>query len=230
MADEEGLLPILAWIKRLCDHVIHLLGAENLEFVWGRESVADPTIQRENLVAYVGAGMMTRRRAAEILGETLPDDPMADVLTVTTGQGVVTLGSNSPTSDVEKRYGRFSALGFDALKIEKFDPDQPRDENGRWASTTGAPAQIGSSTTMSSHGGAQPQTFTSANSSPLPKVAAQSKEACIAACSDIALPTPKGSQGVAIFRCMQQCMGEADWPEWRKHFPSPASQAERPHA
>ena len=97
MADEEGLLPILAWIKRLCDHVIHLLGAENLEFVWGHESIIDPTVQRENLVAYVGAGMMTRRRAAEILGETLPDDPMADVLTVTTGRGVVRLGSNSLT-------------------------------------------------------------------------------------------------------------------------------------
>jgi hypothetical protein len=104
IADEEGLLPILAWIKRLCDHVIRgLLGAENLEFAWGHESVVDPTVQRENLVAYVGAGMMTRRRAAEILGETLPDDPMADVLTVTTGQGVVTLGSNSLPSDADKK-------------------------------------------------------------------------------------------------------------------------------
>lgn len=91
-ADEEGLLPILAWIKRLCDHVIRqLLGAQNLEFAWGHEAVVDPTIQRANLVAYVGAGMMTRRRAAEIMGETLPDDPMADVLMVTTGQGAVRL-------------------------------------------------------------------------------------------------------------------------------------------
>ena len=104
IADEEGLLPILAWIKRLCDHVIRgLLGAENLEFAWGHESVVDPTVQRENLVAYVGAGMMTRRRAAEILGETLPDDPMADVLTVMTGQGVVTLGSNSLPSGAKKK-------------------------------------------------------------------------------------------------------------------------------
>jgi hypothetical protein len=52
-----------------------------VEFVWRRESVVDPTVQRENLVAYVGTGMMTRHRAAEIMGETLPDDPMADVLT-----------------------------------------------------------------------------------------------------------------------------------------------------
>ena len=91
ISDEEGLMPILAWIKRLCDHVIHMLGGDNIEFVWRNDAVVDPTIQRENLVAYVGAGMITRRRAAEIMGETLPSDPMADVLTVTTGQGIVRL-------------------------------------------------------------------------------------------------------------------------------------------
>ena len=95
MADQEGLLPILAWIKRLCDHIIVMLGGEGLEFVWNAESVIDPTVLRENLVAYVGAGMMTRRRAAAIMGETLPADPMADVLTVSTGQGVVGLNAQN---------------------------------------------------------------------------------------------------------------------------------------
>jgi hypothetical protein len=46
---------------------------------------------------------LTAPRAAEILGETLPDDPMADVLTVMTGQGVVTLGSNSLPSGAKKK-------------------------------------------------------------------------------------------------------------------------------
>jgi hypothetical protein len=129
MADQEGLQPILAWIKRLCDHVIgDLLGAENLEFVWGHNTVADPTIQRENLVAYVGAGMMTRRRAAAILGETLPDDPMADVLTVTTGQGVARLGVNSFAGQVGK-----GVEGFDGGPIlDKYSDNQPRDDHGRW--------------------------------------------------------------------------------------------------
>ncbi len=98
-ADQEGLLPILNWIKRLCDHVIqNLLGATELEFSWRHEPVIDPTVQRENLVAYVSAGMMTRRRAAEIMGETVPDDPMADVLTVTTGQGVARLSGSTQKS------------------------------------------------------------------------------------------------------------------------------------
>jgi hypothetical protein len=95
-ADEEGLFPILAWIKRLCDHVIqNMLGVDSLEFAWRHETAIDPTVQRENLVAYVNAGMMTRRRAAEIMGEKLPADPMADVLTVSTGQGVVRLGGSA---------------------------------------------------------------------------------------------------------------------------------------
>lgn len=34
MSDQEGLAPILAWIKRLCDEAIGLLGAANVEFVW----------------------------------------------------------------------------------------------------------------------------------------------------------------------------------------------------
>lgn len=91
-ADQEGLLPVLNWVKRLVDHIAqNLLGARGVEFVWRNEPVIDPTVQRENLVAYVSAGMMTRKRAAEILGEVLPDDPMAEVLTVTTAQGVVGL-------------------------------------------------------------------------------------------------------------------------------------------
>jgi hypothetical protein len=125
-AEEEGLLPILSWIKRLCDHIVqNLLGSGDVEFVWRHEPVIDPTIQRENLVAYVNAGMMTRRRAAEIMGETLPSDPMADVPTVMTGQGVVRLGGNATANDVGK-------IGDEVTLVHKYSPDQPRDGNGRW--------------------------------------------------------------------------------------------------
>jgi hypothetical protein len=142
MADEEGLFPILAWIKRLCDHVIqNLLGAESLEFTWRHETAIDPTVQRENLVAYVNAGMMTRRRAAEIMGERLPADEMADVLTVTTGQGVVGLGGNSDPSGAEKSYADFPSRRFDNLSLGKFEPDQPRDDHGRSTATGSATAE-----------------------------------------------------------------------------------------
>jgi hypothetical protein len=95
--------------------------------------VIDPTIQRENLVAYVIAGMLTCRRAAEIMGETLPNDPMADVLTVTTGQGVVRLGGDPVQSGITKGEFEFN----DKAKIVcKYSSDQPRDGHGRWVSST----------------------------------------------------------------------------------------------
>ena len=156
-ADEEGLLPILGWIKRLCDHVIHMLGADTMEFVWRPESVIDPTIQRANLVAYVSAGMMTRQRAAAILGETLPDDPMADVLTVTTAQGVVRLGGNPVASGDEAAPERLARgeLSFDLLKRQEVSPagwelasaelnkyNNNHDERGRFAAAGSASRQV----------------------------------------------------------------------------------------
>jgi hypothetical protein len=145
MADQEGLAPILAWIKRLCDETIGLLGAANVEFVWRSEAAIDPTVQRENLVAYVNSGMMTRRRAAEIMGETLPGDPMADVLTVTTGQGVVRLNqlSKTPNGIAAKMScddQRLNALdrvvnGGPVAGAEKFNDNH--DERGGFATASG---------------------------------------------------------------------------------------------
>ena len=140
ISDDEGLMPILAWIKRLCDHVIHMLGGENLEFVWRNDSVVDPTIQRENLVAYVGAGMITRRRAAELMGETLPDDPMADVLTVTTGQGVVRLGASEESGKRRKTLIR----DVEFSSIDKYSIAQPRGPDGRWIGAYDVFASVGS--------------------------------------------------------------------------------------
>lgn len=117
------MLPILGWIKLLCDHVTQTLpGSTELEFVWRHKEVIDPTVQRENLVAFVNSGMMTSRRAAEIMGETLRADPMADVLTVTTWQGVVRLGGNLVQTGVKKRDADFPSRLFDNLSLGKLIP------------------------------------------------------------------------------------------------------------
>jgi hypothetical protein len=71
------------------------------------------------------------------MGETLPDDPMADVLTVMTGQGVVGLGESAVESGVEKDLG-FAAKITDAALLAKFDSNQPRDDHGRWTATEDA--------------------------------------------------------------------------------------------
>jgi hypothetical protein len=57
------------------------------------------------------------------------------------------------------------------------------------------------------------------------------KQDCIEQCTDLTLPTD--NYGSDFFRCVQQCMGVNDFPEWRRYFPSakqtpPASHAPRP--
>jgi hypothetical protein len=44
------------------------------------------------------------------------------------------------------------------------------------------------------------------------------KRECRDICSDLALPTK--DHGVSFGRCYDTCMGNADWPEWRKYFPN----------
>ena len=74
MSNEEGLQPILAWIKRLCDAILTQNSAPQTSNSPGsNEAAVDPTVQRENLVALVNAGMMTRRRAAQIMGESFAE-------------------------------------------------------------------------------------------------------------------------------------------------------------
>ncbi|MBB4200703.1 hypothetical protein GGD83_004532 [Rhodoblastus sphagnicola] len=65
-------------------------------------------------MALVNAGMMTRRRAAQIMGEILPSDPMADVLAITTATGAIRLNSVA------------------TAKVGKYD-GQPRDAGGKFA-------------------------------------------------------------------------------------------------
>jgi hypothetical protein len=44
------------------------------------------------------------------------------------------------------------------------------------------------------------------------------KRECRDICSDLALPTK--DHGVSFGRCYDTCMGNADWPEWKKYFPN----------
>jgi len=46
------------------------------------------------------------------------------------------------------------------------------------------------------------------------------RRSCIEQCSDLALPTGSYS-GDSFFRCLHQCMGVNDYPEWRPYFPRP---------
>ena len=122
MAEEEGLRPILNWVKRLIDRVlVEDFNEREVEFVFGQDERIDPPTQAQMLIGYVGAGILTRNEARAKLGLAPVDDAAANELTVTTGAGGAFAG-NAPAED-----------------LVKFDPGQPRDERGRW---TIAPDQI----------------------------------------------------------------------------------------
>jgi hypothetical protein len=120
MAEEEGLWPVLKWVKRLIDGVlIEDFGEEDIEFAWGEDAQIDAGQQAQVLTSYVGAGILTRNEARVKLGQAPVADPAANVLTVTTGSGPVPVGQGS--AELAKDYNR----------------DQPRDWHGRFGSGGG---------------------------------------------------------------------------------------------
>ena len=68
-AHEEGLAPLLGWVKRLIDGVIQdRMGHRDLEFVWSDVRPTDPTDQATILGNYVRDGIYTLNEARDILG------------------------------------------------------------------------------------------------------------------------------------------------------------------
>ena len=75
-AMEEGLAPILTWVKSLMDDVIDLhFGAPDLEFDWVEEINLDPEVKSRIHVAYVGAGILTADEVREELGRDPNGEP-----------------------------------------------------------------------------------------------------------------------------------------------------------
>ena len=57
-----------------------------------------------------------------------------------------------------------------------------------------------------------------ANGDVIPVVDKNRRKECMDICSDLALPTR--DNGTSFRRCVATCVGEADWPEWKKYFPN----------
>jgi hypothetical protein len=68
-ANQEGLIPLRAWIKDALDRVIQTyLGAPDLEFVWVGDDATDPLQQAQTLQILVSAGIKTKDEARAELG------------------------------------------------------------------------------------------------------------------------------------------------------------------
>lgn len=90
LAEEEGLAPILDWVKRLVDDVLATeLDGSDLEFCWCKDHQIDPVAQERILSSYTSSGILTVNEARAILGrEPFASDP-ADRSTVRTRAGQV---------------------------------------------------------------------------------------------------------------------------------------------
>jgi HK97 family phage portal protein len=66
---EEGLAPLLGWLKRLVDGVIQTrMGHVDLEFAWSNSRPTDPKDQATILSGYVKDGIFALNEARDILG------------------------------------------------------------------------------------------------------------------------------------------------------------------
>lgn len=87
-SSQEGLAPLMNWVKRLIDGVIQRrMGFDDLEFAWSDDQDPDPKDQATILIGYVKEGIYTRNEARDVLGM----DPIdgGDDATVDTTQGPV---------------------------------------------------------------------------------------------------------------------------------------------
>ena len=66
---EEGLAPLMGWVKRLVDHVVQVrMGYPDLEFSWQELREQDPKEQSDVLIGYVKEAIYTPNEARDILG------------------------------------------------------------------------------------------------------------------------------------------------------------------
>jgi hypothetical protein len=92
LAEEEGLVPILNWVKRLIDDVLaDEFDAPDLEFCWCKDQHIDPIAQEKILTGYTSNGIMTINEARAVLGREPLSEPSADRPMTLSSAGYVAL-------------------------------------------------------------------------------------------------------------------------------------------
>ncbi len=100
IAEEEGLAPILAWVKDLIDQIIaQEFDAPDLEFSWSAEPSIDPQAQEAILSSYTSKGIITINEARAALGRDPFPDAAANTPMTLTGGGYVALGEAEQGGD-----------------------------------------------------------------------------------------------------------------------------------
>lgn len=105
LAEEEGLAPVMGWIKALIDDVLANEFDAGLEFAWSRQDVVDPAMQERIISSYTSRGILTLNEARALLGRDPLTDPAADKPMALTANGYVPLVSPSdgpPVADAPR--------------------------------------------------------------------------------------------------------------------------------
>jgi hypothetical protein len=114
-SDEEGLGPILLWIKSLIDDILsNELASGDLEFVWAEDTQMDPKDEADILTSYVKAAGITLNQLRARIGEDPYTDPLADQPMVLTAQGYVPL---SAYADAQQKAADAAQAAKDALAV-----------------------------------------------------------------------------------------------------------------
>lgn len=94
LAEEEGLAPVLAWVKALIDDIIvNEFDASDLEFSWTPTETIDPQAQEQMLASYTSRGILTLNEARAVLGRDPLVDKAADAPMALTATGYVPLAA-----------------------------------------------------------------------------------------------------------------------------------------
>ncbi len=124
-ADDEGLAPLLAWVKGALDRILRqCFGAPDLEFHWLLDQDEDNLAQAQVDQIYLATGVKS-------INEVRAEQGLAPVkggeLPLINGAGLVTLD----------KVGQGATPAAPMPPVAKYAPDQPRDEMGRWTSGRG---------------------------------------------------------------------------------------------
>ena len=93
LAEEEGLAPILSWVKGLIDDILAREFSPDLEFAWTPTETIDPEAQERMLTSYTSRGILTLNEARAALGRPPLPDAVADTAMALTAAGYVGLGA-----------------------------------------------------------------------------------------------------------------------------------------
>ncbi|MFZ0729093.1 MAG: phage portal protein [Methylovirgula sp.] len=96
ISEEEGLAPVLAWVKDLIDSIIaQEFAAPDLEFTFSAEAGVDPQTQETILSSCTSKGILTINEARAALGRDPLAEPAANKPMALTGNGYVALGDQA---------------------------------------------------------------------------------------------------------------------------------------